>query len=136
METWEVVNGLLARGLKIEVKSGMLMVGPRDLMSDETRAIVREYTPGLLAFMAVDGEDVQWRLAAMLAQLLPLSWPCAVPTLCAAPDAQPNKEDCRSCGELLDVGEGNSYCCGACARAKDIALELWMQRPAKNVRAA
>jgi hypothetical protein len=136
MEVWEVVNGLLARGLKIEIKGGMLMVGPRDLMSNETRAIVREYTPGLLAFMVVGDEGVQWRVAAMLAQLLPLSWPCAVPTLFAMPNAQPNKEGCMSCGELRDVGEGDSYICGPCARAKDIALDLWLQRPVQNVRAA
>lgn len=134
MEAWEVVNGLLARGLKIEVKSGMLMVGPRDLMSDETRAMVREYTPILLAFMAVGDEDVQWRVAAMLAQLLPLSWPCAVPMLCADANAQPTKRDCASCGEIKNTGEGDSYICGPCARAKSLALELWMQRPAQNAR--
>jgi hypothetical protein len=136
MEVWEVVNGLMRRGLKIEVKSGMLMIGPRDLMSDETRAIVREYTPGLLAFMAVGDEGVQWRVAAMLAQLLPLSWPCTIPTLCAVPDIQPSKEGCASCGEIRSTGEGDSYVCGPCARAKDIALDLWLQRPAQNVRAA
>jgi hypothetical protein len=136
MEAWEVVNGLLARGLKIEVKSGMLMVGPRDLISDETRAIVREYTPGLLAFMAVGDEDVQWRVAAMLAQLLPLSWPCSVAVLCAVPEAEPTKQDCASCGEMNANGEGNSQVCEPCVRAKAIALELWMQRPGQSVSAA
>lgn len=138
MHIIDVMDGLMQRGLKVEVKGGMLMVGPRNLMSDETRAIVREHTPGILAFMlAGAGDDeMQWRLTAMLEQLLPLSWPCTIPTLCAAPDAQPTKKDCASCGELLDVGEGNSFTCGACARAKSIGLELWMQRPAQNVRAA
>jgi hypothetical protein len=138
METWEVVNGLLARGLKIEVVSGVLRVGPRELMTEETAAVIRAHRAGLLVFVmggAID-DEIQWRLTAMLEQLLPLSWPCAIPTLYAMRNAQANKEDCGSCGELLDVGEGNSDCCGACARAKDIALSLWMQRPAQSVRAA
>jgi hypothetical protein len=138
MHIIDVVNGLMQRGLKIEVKNGMLMVGPRDQMSEETRQIVREHTPDILAFMlAGAGDDVmQWRLTAMLIQLLPLSWPCTIPTLRAAPDAQTNKEDCASCGEVKAVGEGDSFVCGPCARAKSLALDLWLQRPAQNVRAA
>jgi hypothetical protein len=136
METWEVVNGLLARGLKIDVVNGVLKVGPRELISDETAAVIRAHTAGLLAFMAggCADDEIQWRLTAMLEQLLPLAWPCAIPTLCARPHANTNKEDCWSCAELLDVGE--TLICGACARAKDVALSLWLQRPAAIAKVA
>jgi hypothetical protein len=139
METWEVVNGLLARGLKINVVNGVLKVGPRDLISEETAAVIREHTAGLLAYMAggaID-DDLQPRLTAMLEQLLPLSWPCAIPSLSAVPSIeQYGPADCPSCGELRDTVAGDTYNCGPCSRAKNLALEIWMQRPAQIARAS
>ena len=139
METWEVVNGLLARGLKIDVISGVLKVGPRDLISEETAVVIREHTAGLLAYMmgGVGDDDLQWRLTAMLEQLLPLSWPCPVPLLLASPDIELyGPADCSSCGELRDTVNSDTQICGACCRAKAVALELWLQRPAAIAKVA
>ena len=133
----EILDEIKERGLTALIRGGVLFVGPGDRVSDALRDALKSNRAGLLAHFACGGdESVEWRAAEMLAQLLPLSWPCPVPTLHAKPDAEPKKEDCWSCGELLDVGEGNSYCCGACARAKDIALSLWMQRPAASAKVA
>ena len=124
------------RGLKAEIRSGVLYVKPRQAIDEELREVIRKNMPQLLALLAADDSDVQWRVAAILGQLLPLSWPCPVPTLHAKSASEPNIEACASCGEMLDIGEGDSYLCGPCARAKDIALDLWMQRPAQTARAA
>src|SRR5215216_2428614 len=122
-EAIEILSHIQDQGLKAELRSGVLFVGPRESVTNDIRAALKINMPSLLAhFAAGKDEDVQWRVAAMLAQLLPLSWPCAVPTLCAAPDAQPNKDECASCGEIRSTGEGDSYICGPCARAKSIAL--------------
>ena len=132
----KIVEHLRAEGFKTEVKNGVLYIGPRARIDDELRVLIVDYKPELTALVAVEDVEVAWRAGAMLRQLKDRTWPCLVPTLFAMPAAEPNKEDCKSCGELLDVGEGNSFCCGLCARAKHIALDLWMQRPAQSVRAA
>lgn len=137
MELAEVLNEIGERGLRAVIRGGVLFVGPGDRIGDELRDALKDNSAALLAHFACGGdESVEWRTAEMLAQLLPLSWPCPVPMLHARPEAESNKEECWSCGELLDVGEGNSYCCGACARAKDVALSLWLQRPAASAKVA
>jgi len=133
----ETLNEIQECGLRAVIRDGVLFVGPGERVSDELRDALKRNMAGLLAYYAsADDESVQWRVAAMLEQLLPLSWPCPVPCSFARREAEPGKQDCKSCSELLDVGEGDSFCCGLCARAKDIALSLWMQRPAQSVRAA
>jgi hypothetical protein len=137
MELTEILNEIEECGLRVVIRSGVLFVGPGEKMTDDLREAVKGNTARLMAALSSDGDSyVEWRLAAMLAQLLPLSWPCSVPTLCAAPDAQSNKEACASCGEIRSTGEGDSYVCGTCARAKSMALKLWMQRPAVQERVA
>jgi hypothetical protein len=138
MEIAQILNEIQERGLRAVIRNGLLYVGPGERVSADLREALKDNMAALLAhYSDVGDEDVKWRVAAMLAQLLPLQWPCPVPSLFALPDGQPNKEDCASCAELLDVGEGDSYVCGACARAMDIALTLWMQRPSPQaVRAA
>lgn len=137
MELAEILNEIQESGLRAVIRNGVLYVGPGEKMTEGLREAVKGNMPDLIAhFAAVKDKDVEWRVARMLVQLLPLSWPCSIPTLCATPDAQPNKEDCASCGEIRSTGEGDSYVCGACARAKSIALELWMQRPAVQARVA
>jgi hypothetical protein len=132
----KVLEFIKAENLKTEVRNGILFVGPRSKVHDDLRWMIRDHAPELTALVAVKDEDVAWRAGAMLRQLTGLVWPCPVPTLHALPDAEPMKEDCGSCGELLDVGEGNSLICGACARAKDVALSLWLQRPAVSAKVA
>ena len=136
METVEIVDELKARGLKLEMVGGVLKVGPRSLINDETAAVIRDNTADLLAYLTVDDVDVQWRVAAMLEQLLPLSWPCPVPLLYALDVEQYGPADCSSCGKLRDTVKGDTQICGACCRAKAIALELWLQRPTRKERAA
>jgi hypothetical protein len=136
-EAIEILSQIQDQGLKVELRSGVLFVGPRERVTDDLRDELKTNMPNLLAHFAAGSDgDVQWRVAAMLAQLLPLSWPCTVPTLCADANALTTKQDCASCGEIRNTGEGDSYICGPCARAKAIALELWMQRPAQNVKTA
>ena len=137
MELTEILDEFQARGLRATVRAGVLMIGPGNLMSDALREAVKENMADLLAHYSVSGdEQIRWRVARMLEQLLVLSWPCPVPCLFARREAEPGKQDCKSCGELLDAGKGDSFCCGLCARAKTLALELWMARPAQSVRAA
>jgi hypothetical protein len=123
------------RGLRVEIRQGVFYIGPGRLLDDELREMVKENMAGLVAILAADTADLQWRVATMIEKLLPLEWPCPVPVL-HVKDFEPGRNLCASCGELLDVGEGDSYTCGACASAKTIALDLWMQRPAQIERAA
>lgn len=132
----KVLEHIRAEGLKAEVKNGVLYIGPRSRIDDDLRLLILDHKPELTALVAVEDIKVAWRAGAMLRQLKDCSWPCSIPTLFALPAAQPSKEDCKSCGELLDVGEGDSFICGPCSRAKHIALDLWMQRPAQSVKAA
>jgi hypothetical protein len=129
MELVEILNEIKKRGLRAVIRGGVLFIGPGDKVGDELRGELKSNMASLLAHFACGGNaSVEWRTAEMLTQLLPLSWPCPIPTLHAKPDAEPNKEGCKSCGELLDTGEGDSFICGACARAKDLAIDLWMAR--------
>lgn len=125
----KVLEFIRAENLRTEIRNGILFVGPRSKVHDDLRWLITDHAPELTALVAVEDAEVAWRAGAMLRQLTSLSWPCPIPTLHVKPDAEPNKEGCGSCGELLDVGEGNSYCCGACARAKALALGLWLSRP-------
>ena len=137
MELAEILNELQGRGLRAVIRNGVLFVGPGDRMNDELREAVKDNMADLLAhFAAGNDHEVSWRITAMLAQLLPLFWPCAIPILFALPNCEPNKEDCKSCGELRAIGEGDTLICGPCARAKDLGLSIWMQRPAQIKRAA
>jgi hypothetical protein len=137
MELAEILNEIRERGLRAVIRDGVLFVGPGEKVSDDLRAALKANMPDLLAHYASAGnEEVRWRVAAMLEQLLPLAWPCPVPCLFARREAGPGKHDCKSCGELLDVGEGNTFVCGPCARAKHLAIELWMQRPAETAKVA
>jgi hypothetical protein len=137
MELAEILNEIQEQGLRAVIRAGVLFVGPGDKVSDDLRAALKDNMPALLAHYASAGdEDVQWRVAAMLEQLLPLAWPCPVPCLFARREAAPGKHECGSCGELLNTGEGDTFCCGPCARAKALALDLWMARPAQSSRAA
>lgn len=136
MEAPKLLDEILSHGLKVEIKTGLLFVGPREVITDELRELIKAHTSGLLALLSVKDVATQWRVAAMLEQLLPLRWPCPIPSLFAIPDTEPEATDCKSCGEFLAIGEGDSFICGACSRAKDIALTLWTQRPAQGVRAA
>src|ERR1044072_3960580 len=127
MELPEILDEIQERGLRAVIRDDVLFVGPGERVSDELRDALKRNMAGLLAdYASADDESVQWRVAAMLEQLLPLSWPCPVPCLFARREAEPGKQDCKSCGELLDVGEGDSFICGTCSRAKAIALDLWM----------
>ena len=132
----KILEFIRAEGLKAEVKNGLLYVGPRAQISDDLRWLLTDYRPELTALVACQDEDVSWRAGSMLRQLARLNWPCPIPFLVALPGCEPKQEDCHSCGELLDVGEGNSYICGPCARAKSIALELWMARPSRAEKVA
>ena len=137
MEAREVLSELKQKGLRVELRSGVLLIGPRSLIDDQLREVIKGNTSDLMAALTCGGDmEVEWRTAKMLTQLLPLCWPCPIPCLFAAPDAEPNAGDCKSCGELLDVGEGNTFVCGPCARAKHLAIELWMQRPAETAKVA
>lgn len=137
MELTEILNEIREKGLRVVIRDGVLFVGPGEKVRDELRDALKGNMASLLAHFACGGDKaVEWRAAAMLEQLLPLSWPCPVPCLFARADAEPGKTDCKSCGEPLTTSEGNSLICGACARAKSIALELWMQRPAAQARVA
>jgi len=137
MEVEEILSEIQEQGLRATVRDGQFLIGPGDKMSDELREAVRDNMADLLAHFAVKGDsDLAWRVGDMLARLLPLSWPCPVPCLLARREVEPGNQDCKSCGELLTTGEGDSFICGPCSRAKHIALNLWMQRPAQSVRAA
>jgi len=127
-----------AEDLTIELRKGTVCVGPRERVDDDMKWLINTTRLDLTALVAAGDEDVAWRASLMLRQLIlsGLRWPCQVPSLIALPGARPNPEDCRSCAELLDVGEGDSYLCGACGRAKDIALSLWIARPAQTERTA
>lgn len=132
----DLLNELEHRGMKPLVEKGVLYVQPKQKLDDELRARIKAHTPELIAVLVIPDVDIQWRVARMLKQLLLLSWPCPVPTLVALIAEPKHKEDCHSCGALLDIGEGDSFICGACSRAKNIALILWMQRPVRSVRVA
>lgn len=102
----KVLEFIRAENLKTEVRNVILFVGPRSKVHDDLRWMIRDHAPELTALVAVKDEDVAWRAGAMLRQLAGLVWPCPIPKLHALPDAEPKKEVCWSCGELLDVGEG------------------------------
>jgi hypothetical protein len=131
-----ILEHIKAERMKTEIRNGVLFVGPKEKIDDELRWLITDHAPELTGLIAVEDEDVAWRVGSMLRQLAPLAWPCTIPTLFALQNAEPHKKDCTSCGEMKAVGEGDSYICGPCVRAKSLALELWMQRPAQNVRAA
>ena len=129
-ETRELLTAITGQGGRAELREGVLWVGPRSVMTNDPRAVVIQYRAELMAHLSSDDEDVRWRLANMLQQLLPLAWPCPVPLLVAVPDMESyGPADCDSCGELRDSVAGEGYLCGACARAKALALELWFSRP-------
>ena len=134
MELAEILSEIWDRGLRAEIRDGVLFVGPGEKVREELRDALKGNM--LAHFVCRGNKAIEWRVAAMLEQLLPLSWPCSVPCLFARADAEQGKTDCKSCGEALTTGEGDSFICGACSRAKDTALTLWMQRPVHSVRAA
>jgi len=137
MELTEILNEIRERGLRAVIRGGNLFIGPGDKVRDELRDALKDNMAGLLAHFACGGDEaVEWRAAKMLTHLLPLCWPCSVPCLFACLDVEPGETDCKSCGELLATGEGDSFICGECSRAKDIALTIWMQRPVQSMRAA
>lgn len=129
----KILEFIRAENLKSEIRNGILFVGPRSKVHDDLRWMITDHAPELTALVAVEDVDVAWRAGAMLRQLTGLSWPCAVPLLLAWHTLeQYGPADCSSCGELRDTVNGDTQICGACARAKDVALSLWLQRPAAS----
>jgi hypothetical protein len=133
----KVLEFIRAENLRTEIKNGILYVGPRSKVHDDLRWLIRDHAPELMALVAVEDEDVAWRAGAMLRQLTGLVWPCPVPLLVAWPTLEEyGPADCSSCGELLNTVKGDTQICGACARAKDVVLSLWLQRPAASAKIA
>ena len=137
MEAAEILRGLRARGLRTELKEGILFVGPRSLLDDELREMITARRAELIAHLASDDEAVRWRLAVMIDQLFRVEQPGPVPVLVASAAVESSSEGtCFSCGELLGADAGDQQSCGGCARARAIAIELWLARPAGQVLAA
>ncbi|HEX5736843.1 MAG TPA: hypothetical protein VF131_28695 [Blastocatellia bacterium] len=127
----KILGFIKAANLRTEIKNGILFVGPRSKVHDDLRWLIRDHAPELTALVAVEDEDVAWRAGAMLRRLTGLVWPCPVPLLLAMPDIELyGPANCSSCGEIRDTVKGDTQICGACARAKDVVLSIWLQRPA------
>lgn len=121
----DLLTALQRAGLKTELRDGLLMVGPRERITDDLRELLTEYGPDLTGYLATGGDEaLSWRIGAMLRQLREVESGQPLPLLCARPEAEAGRGLCYSCGERT-----RGLACDLCARAKAIALELWMQRP-------
>jgi len=54
-----ILSRLAEHGLKLAVKRGQLFAEPKSLLNDETRALIREHKPEILAALAREAEDLR-----------------------------------------------------------------------------
>jgi hypothetical protein len=103
-------------GFKISAPPGAVTFEMRQLLKAHKDEIVE-----LLEKSQLDESELTWRIEAMRGQL-PKEGK-VLPLLLAKPEINPKSGSCFSCGEALKTFESGS-CCGLCARAKAILLEV------------
>lgn len=119
MTAIELLAQLRGRGVIIEAKGERLRVeAPKGAMTPELREALTAHKLEVLALTTIAEDEIAWRVAAMLPQI-PNSGP--VPFLIARQVANAEPGGCHSCGEPLMTD--NSYRCGPCSRAVNLALE-------------
>lgn len=122
MKAGELLVELRSRGVLLEPAGDRLKIdAPKGSITPELREALAECKSEVLAILALDDDEIAWRVKVMLSQI-PDSGP--IPFLVARQTDERRSDCCHSCGDSLNGNPG--YVCGFCGRAKAEAIEIAM----------
>lgn len=128
MNAAQLLDELRVRGVVLEAVGDRLRVeAPKGTITPELHEALKDHKVEIIALLMTGDTEIAWRAAVMVSQIPTEGY---VPLLVAREAVEPQPGQCISCGNRLNAGD--SSICVICGRAKNVAIEIAIAKPAST----
>ena len=128
MSAADLIAELRLRGVAVQATGDRLKVdAPKGTITPELHEALKDHKLEIIALLMTGDTEIAWRAAVMASQIPAEGY---VPLLVAREAVEPEPGHCISCGNRLNADE--RYICSLCGRAKNVAIEIAIAKPAST----